>query len=316
MNSFVSTPPAWQATASDQSTSTGGELQTFQIPTREPVRSATRDACLVFIYPTGPRMGTRYPLANGPVAIGRGPHCTIQDENPSVSREHALIIRDEEGEYRVSDLGSTNGTFVNNATSQGGVLRDGDYLRVGNCLYRFLSGGNIEAEYHEEIYRLTVLDGLTQVHNRRYLNDFIEREVVRAARHNRPLALVLVDIDHFKMVNDKLGHLAGDLVLRELCARIRPMVGPDELLARYGGEEFAIVLPEATAPAARATAERIRHAVASRPFVIGDQSYSLTVSLGVAVTSGTHSAVADLFRLADNNLYQAKANGRNRVVIS
>ena len=76
------------------------------------------------------------------------------------------------------------------------------------------------------------------------------------------------------------------------------------------------MLPEATAPAARATAERIRHAVASRPFVIGDQSYSLTVSLGVAVTSGTHSAVADLFRLADNNLYQAKANGRNRVVIS
>ena len=118
--------------------------------------------------------------------------------------------------------GSTNGTFVNNATSQGGVLRDGDYLRVGNCLYRFLSGGNIEAEYHEEIYRLTVLDGLTQVHNRRYLNDFIEREVVRAAHHNRPLALVLVDIDHFKMVNDKLGHLAGDLVLRELCAAFDP----------------------------------------------------------------------------------------------
>ena len=166
------------------------------------------------------------------------------------------------------------------------------------------------------VHRLTVLDGLTNIYNRRYLNEFLEREVARAIRHDRPLSLVLVDIDHFKTVNDRMGQLAGDLTLRELCARMQPLVGPDELLARYGGEEFALVLPEATAATARATAERVRKSIATQPFTLDDRSYRLTVSAGVAVTSGAHSTVADLLRTADGNLQQAKLAGRNRVVVS
>jgi diguanylate cyclase (GGDEF)-like protein len=217
----------------------------------------------------------------------------------------------------VTDLGSANGTFVNNRQEQGGLLRDGDYLRIGNCLYRFLAGGNVEADYHEEIYRLTILDALTQVHNRRYLIEFLEREVIRAVRHTRPLALILLDIDYFKSLNDRLGHLAGDMALRELCDRMRPTLGPDELLARYGGEEFALVLPESSTTQALRAAERIRRLVAERPFMFERTAYGLTISAGVAATQGgAQASVAELLQSADTNLLQAKLRGRNCVFSS
>ena len=233
------------------------------------------------------------------------------------SRNHARIAREDDGSYTVFDLGSTNGTFVNNTSRRESPLRDGDTLRVGDCIYRFLAGGNIEAEYHEEIYRLTIQDGLTQVHNRRYLTEYLDREVTRAVRHERCLAVILVDIDHFKAVNDTRGHLAGDMALRELCARLRTVVRKDELLARYGGEEFAIVLPEADVTTARETAERIRLLVEHQPFVFNETRYPLTVSAGVAVIpKGESPSVAALLKQADTNLYRAKQSGRNRVVTS
>src|SRR5262249_43190695 len=148
------------------------------------------------------------------------------------------------GGVTVADLGSTNGTFLNDALVARAPLKDGDYLRVGNCIYRFLAGGNVEADYHEEIYRLTITDGLTQTHNKRYLLEFLDRELARSQRHTRPLSLVLFDIDRFKAINDELGHLAGDHVLRELAACVKAAVRREELFARYGGEEFAVVLPE------------------------------------------------------------------------
>src|SRR5262245_10259005 len=164
--------------------------------------AANREACLVHIYPTGPNMGCRYPLGDRPLLLGRGDDCDITLNDHSVSRRHARIEPTPEG-YAVRDQQSTNGTFVNDRQLDGPcLLQDGDYLRVGNCIYRYLSGGNIEAEYHEEIHRLTILDGLTHVHNQRYLNEFLEREVVRSQRHSRPLAVVMFDIDRFKAIND------------------------------------------------------------------------------------------------------------------
>src|SRR5262245_7709420 len=248
-------------------------VQTLRTANAEPTRTANRAAYLVYIYPTGPNMGTRYALGSEAVLIGRQEDCAIRNTDTSVSRYHAKIARSEDGEYIVTDLGSTNGTFVNNHQEQSGVLRDGDYLRIGNCIYRFLGGGNLEAEYHEEIYRLTVIDGLTQVHNRRYLNEFLDREMARSSRHNRPLALIMLDIDHFKSINDEFGHLVGDLTLRELCARVRTVVRADELLARYGGEEFAVVLPEADLVQAREVAERIREVMAQQPFAFNGVTY-------------------------------------------
>jgi two-component system, cell cycle response regulator len=159
-----------------------------------PIVSTRRDACVVHIYPTGPGMGTRYALADTPVILGRGNDCDIRINDHSVSRRHARIQPGADGYYAV-DLQSTNGTFVNDVPASICKLNDGDYLRVGNCIYRFLDGGNVETEYHEEIYRLTIIDALTETHNKRYLLEFLDRELSRSARYSRPLALIMFDLD-------------------------------------------------------------------------------------------------------------------------
>ena len=276
--------------------------------------TATREACLVHIYPSGPTMGCRYPLSDRLLTIGRGDDCDVRLTDHSVSRKHALIEPSTEG-YFVSDQHSTNGTFVNDKQLDNPwLLQDGDYLRVGNCLYRYLAGGNIEAEYHEEIYRLTILDGLTQIHNGRYLNEFLEREVIRSQRHARPLSLLALDIDKFKSLNDSQGHLCGDFVLRELAHVIRASVRQEDLFARCGGEEFVIVLVETTTEGAVQVAERVRQAVASHHFRFESTHLSLTISIGVSTTLGDASVGATALRkVADEKLYEAKRTGRNKV---
>jgi diguanylate cyclase (GGDEF)-like protein len=262
-------------------------------------------------------MGIRHVLGEKPVIIGRGDDCDIRILDNSVSRRHARIEQLKEGFY-VLDMQSTNGTFVNDFASKDGnpiLLKDGDYLRAGNCIYRFLAGGNVEAEYHEEIYRLTIIDALTQIYNQRYLIDFLEREVLRTSRHGRPLSVVMFDIDHFKKINDDMGHLVGDYTLRELSACVRRMVRREDLFARYGGEEFTLVLVETNRGQALEAAERVRLAVENHPFRFDNQSFNLTISLGVAEcpTDGSASPV-ELIKKADESLYEAKRTGRNRVV--
>jgi diguanylate cyclase (GGDEF)-like protein len=258
-------------------------------------------------------MGSRYPLGDVPLVIGRGNDSDIRINDNSVSRRHARIQPGTDGFYAI-DLQSTNGTFVNNTPASMYKLNDGDYLRVGNCIYRFLAGGNVEADYHEEIYRLTIIDGLTEIHNKRYLLEFLDRELARSERYRRPLAILLFDIDHFKGVNDQMGHLGGDFTLRELALRVKSGIRKEELFARYGGEEFAVVLPETTREGAIQIAERIRTLVEAEPFVYEKHNYSLTISIGVATTDGEEPLTpAELLRRADERLYQAKRDGRNRV---
>src|SRR5438105_5429077 len=209
------------------------------------VSATRRDACVVHIYPTGPGMGTRYILGDNPVVLGRGNDCDIRINDHSVSRRHARIQPAADGYYAVA-LQSTNGTYVNDVPASMCKLNDGDYLRVGNCIYRFLTGGNVEAEYHEEIYRLTIIDALTDIHNKRYFLEFLDRDLARSSRYDRPLSLVMIDIDRFRAINEELGHLGGDFTLRELSARIKGSIRKEELFARYGGEEFGVLLPETT----------------------------------------------------------------------
>jgi two-component system cell cycle response regulator len=193
-------------------------------------------------------------------------------------------------------------------------LHDGDYLRVGNCIYRYLAGGNIEAEYHEEIYRLTIQDGLTRVHNQRALTEYLDREVARSQRHHRPLSVLMFDIDNFKSINDTHGHLCGDFVLRELAECVNVTVRKEDLFARSGGEEFALVLVETEREEALKAGERVRSLVEAHSFRFETTPIRLTISVGVATTTGeTEITPAALLKAADNNLYQAKRSGRNRV---
>ena len=261
-------------------------------------------------------MGTRHVLTDRPIIIGRGEDCDIRILDNSVSRRHARIEHMPEG-FFVLDMQSTNGTFINDTASKNGnpiLLHDGDYLRVGNCIFRFLAGGNVESEYHEEIYRLTIIDALTQIFNQRYLMDFLDREVLRTSRHGRPLSVVMLDIDHFKKINDEMGHLVGDYTLRELAAVIRKLVRREDLFARYGGEEFTLVLVETNFTQAMEAAERVRVAVEKHVFKFEEQTFRMTISLGVAECASDGSATnIELIRKADEKLYEAKKAGRNRV---
>jgi diguanylate cyclase (GGDEF)-like protein len=288
--------------------------ETWVTPPHRPL-TTSRNACLVHIYPTGSGIGHRYPICDEPLVIGRGDDCNVRIQDHSVSRKHARIEPTPHGVY-VTDLVSTNGTFINDLAIEGTVLiHDGDYLRIGNCIYRFLAGGNVEAEYHEEIYRLIIIDALTQIHNQRYMIEFLDRELIRSARHGRPLAFLLFDLDLFKNINDQMGHLAGDFTLRELAACIRTTVRREDLFARYGGEEFAVVLVETPPKEALEVAERIRQTVEKQAFTFDDNTFHVTISMGVACTTGDESLTTkDMIQIADQRMYEAKRAGRNRVV--
>jgi diguanylate cyclase (GGDEF)-like protein len=280
----------------------------------KPAPQGLRNACLVHIYPTGTELGARYMLEKEPVVLGRDDNCDVSVNDDSVSRRHACITPSPQG-HVVMDLQSTNGTFVNDVRVTQQLLKDGDYLRIGNGIYRYLAGGNIEAEYHEEIYRLTIVDALTDIHNKRYFLDFLGRHLSLATRYARPIALAMFDIDHFKSVNDQLGHLCGDATLRELASRVKKAVRKDDLFARYGGEEFAIVMPETVRKDALQVGEQLRRLVERHPFEYVGHQYKVTISLGVAASSGEEwLAASELIRQADDHLYQAKRQGRNRVV--
>lgn len=272
------------------------------------------NACLVQIYPTETGVGSCYILGDVPLNIGREPDADIRINDTSVSRRHARVVPDSDG-YAVQDLQSTNGTFVNDVRVSVQKLRAGDYLHIGTTIFRYLAGGTVEAAYHEEIYRLTIIDGLTGVHNKRYFLEYMERELIRAAHHNRPLTLAMLDIDHFKSINDDLGHLAGDFALRELAKGVKETIRKEDLLARYGGEEFAVVMPETELEKGAEAAERIRQRVEQGSHHYEDHPFKLTVSLGIVTTVGDEAmTVTELVRLADEKLYEAKRSGRNRVV--
>ena len=270
------------------------------------------DGVLVVLY--GPNLGRRYPLGPDEVILGRGADVHIVLDADSVSRRHARIRLSESG-FVLDDLGSTNGSYVNDRRVERALLKDGDIIRIGVTILKFLSGSNVEAAYHEEIYRLTILDALTSVHNKRFFLEFLEREISRSQRHATTLALVLFDVDHFKHVNDTYGHMAGDAALKEICRRLRPRIRREDLLARYGGEEFACVLPDTTRSGAAIFAEALRILVERDPVVHQGTRIPVTISLGVAVHSIDEPASTnDLIRRADEKLYQAKREGRNRAV--
>ncbi len=178
---------------------------------------ASGQACLVAFY--GGNIGKRFFLAHAEIIIGRSDSANIQVDQDSVSRQHAKITA-RSGRTWLHDLDSTNGTFVNDQAVADYELQDGDLIRIGQTIFKYLSGSNIESKYHEEIYRLTTIDGLTQAFNRRYLLESLERELHRVARYGHQLALTMCDIDHFKRINDTHGHLAGVYVLREPVASL------------------------------------------------------------------------------------------------
>jgi two-component system, cell cycle response regulator len=165
---------------------------------------------------------------------------------------------------------------------------------------------------HEETRRLSVTDALTGAGNFRHLSTTLAREVERATRFNRPLSVVMLDLDHFKTVNDTHGHVFGDAVLREFARRLQDCLREVDTVARYGGEEFTVVLPETGSDGAGAVAARIVQAIRSQPFTVGALSAEVTVSAGVASFPDHGRTASEILRAADSALYVAKSAGRDR----
>ena len=191
-------------------------------------------------------------------------------------------------------------------------MRDGDQLKIGQAILKFLEGGSVETSYHEEIYRLMTYDGLTGVHNKRYFHEILEREASRCKRYGRTLALAVFDVDRFKSINDNYGHIAGDAVLRQLASLVRVNIRREDIFARVGGEEFAIILPETEGSEAAAVSDKIRKLVETSEFTFDTVSIPVTISLGVTNLDPSDTAHS-LYAKADANLYRAKQTGRNRV---
>lgn len=284
-----------------------------QVVQAPPPDQGTGNDCVVVIYAAEQGLlGKRYVLDKSPIRIGRGADNQIVLEGDSVSRRHCHFDL-RHGQWCIVDDGSTNGTFLNEEQVKGaGVLSNGDRVKVGPTILKYLSGLDAEAKYHEEIYRMTIVDGLTQIHNKRYLFEALEKELIRARRYDRQLSLLIFDIDYFKNINDQYGHLAGDHVLRELARIVQERIRRDEVFARYGGEEFVIVLPETPLAGGVALAENLRGRVETHPFAFQGERIPVTISVGCAML-GEEKAAADLIQRADDKLYEAKRGGRNRV---
>lgn len=273
-----------------------------------------KECCLVQIYPADVVDGM-IRMDGSQVTVGRDAKNEIRIADYSVSRNHAELTRTAQG-FMLRDLGSTNGTFVNEQRIESRLLRGGERLRFGSYIFKFLSADCIETQYHATVYDAMTRDGLTRAFNKSYLLDALGYELARSRRCSRPVCLLMLDVDHFKEVNDTHGHLAGDEVLKELCLRLSTVTRNDDLVCRYGGEEFAIVLAETEMPDALDTAERCREAIRSCDFATSAGDLSVTVSVGVAQLPEDNEewTPESLLQAADVQLYRAKQSGRDRVM--
>lgn len=273
----------------------------------------------------GPLVGQRYTIEDREMTIGRAKTSDICVEQASVSRTHATIGKEERG-VAVRDQGSENGLFVNDKRVEGAFLGDGDLIKIGRSIFKFIEDSDVASSYHEEIYRLATIDGLTETFNKRFFWEMLEREVARSREHASPLSLVVLDLDHFRRCNDTHGAQAGDRVLRHVAAIVRDQVrdrvadqggedaGSEGVVARVGGEEFAVLLPGVNLDTASGIAEALRSKVSGQPLILDGDMITMAISLGVACWEETMAAPDELTARADARLAAAKQGGRNRVV--
>lgn len=250
-------------------------------------------------------------IGKSPLVVGREQTSDLVVSERAVSRHHARFEKSEAG-FLVTDLGSTNGTWVNGERVTNAKLNSGDRIRIGGRIFKFIATDQLEAQYHEAVYSMMTKDSLTQAWNKRYLMDILSRELKRRERTERPLSLLILDLDYFKKVNDTHGHLVGDDLLRQSAARFKDAIREEDIFARFGGEEFCIVLSETEIEQARACAQRCLESISEAPFETDAGEINCTVSIGVAEAQGKDMTPKELIKLADDNLYKAKKQGRNQ----
>jgi diguanylate cyclase (GGDEF)-like protein len=287
------------------------------VPTFERPKNAPAGASAYLVVIAGPSFGEMYKLKTDRAVLGRGNSTDVRIVDDGISREHAALQR-EGGKVVLVDLGSTNGTLCNGLRlpKQGRVdLTDGDKISIGaSTILKFTFQDQIDEHYQKQLFESALRDGLTNVFNRRYFLDRLNGELRFAVRHSKPVALLFVDIDHFKKINDTYGHQAGDHVLASVARTMMTTVRAEDVLARYGGEEFAIICREIELAGAEALAKRLVASVSAKPIEYQGQQIPVTISVGAAVDHG-RSEAQGLIANADAAMYEAKRTGRNRVCV-
>jgi diguanylate cyclase (GGDEF)-like protein len=279
---------------------------------RQVMQIASEQQALLIVL-SDPCLGSRVILSEAPVEIGRGARGGLLIDSDSVSRRHARVEWSGNA-HKILDLGSTNGTFVNGSRVKAHELRDGDRLQIGKVLLKYLAGGNIEAAYHEEFQRLMRYDALTGIYNKRQFSESLRVAAQQARAGSAPLSLMVLDLDHFKRINDTHGHVVGDGVLCELSSVAREAMPGDVVFGRVGGEEFAVLWEGHDADDMLSLAEKVRRATEAHRFIFEGKRLPVSVSIGVAQHLVTDDAELDsLYDRADAKLYEAKASGRNCV---
>jgi diguanylate cyclase (GGDEF)-like protein len=285
---------------------------------RTPRGTLRRDrATLTFV--EGPTVGAVCTLQPGrSTVLGRGRRAEVRIPDDAVSRRHARVgwARDA---YVLEDLDSLTGTWVDGRRVRGRVrLEPGARVHLGpHVSFRFDLHDAREQEVLAGLHEAAMRDALTGAYTRRYLHERLEAELSYAARHGLALALVMLDLDHFKRINDVHGHLAGDEVLRAVAAELRQVLRPEDVLVRYGGEELCLLVRGLDEGEACRLTERVREAVRRLEIAWEGAVLRVTLSAGVAVTQQgvVPGPPDDLVRRADAAMYRAKHLGRDRTCL-
>ncbi len=276
--------------------------------------SRDRDRAYLIVL-AGSAVGEMYKISKNETTIGRGSQADIQVIDEGISRRHASIRLDGD-RVVVADLGSTNGTFLNGEKVTSQALSDGDKIQVGSTtILKFTFHDSLDENFQRQMYESALRDGLTKAFNKKYFLERLESEFAYALRHKSALSLVMFDIDHFKKINDTHGHLAGDQALVALSTLIATTIRKEDVFARYGGEEFAVICRGVDLAGAHQFGERIRSRVEALTLDYNGTAIRMTISVGVsAVADVGIREMLELVGIADDALYQAKRQGRNRVI--
>jgi two-component system, cell cycle response regulator len=271
----------------------------------------------VLVRMDGSAVGQVLALSKDTWTVGRLPESDIHLTSEGISRRHARLVKQGD-QFHLEDLASANGTFVGGVKVTQHALRDGDVIQFGpRAVFRYSVADAHEERMLRHLYEASVRDALTGAYNREYLNERLKTEVGYARRHKTILSLVLIDLDHFKAVNDTYGHQAGDAALVQLSAQLVHVLRAEDVFARYGGEEFAVTLRGIALDGAERVGQRLRHAVTASPVRYEDHVIHCTISAGAASLDDCPDPTPEqLIAVADRRLYIAKRTGRNRVVAS
>ncbi|MBN1232989.1 MAG: GGDEF domain-containing protein [Candidatus Coatesbacteria bacterium] len=275
------------------------------------LKNSYPDPLLIVI--SGVSLGQIFPLKEKRIIIGRKEGLDIVIKDESISREHAEILFNKNlPSFIIKDKGSKNGVVINGVRVKTGNLKDGDRITLGETTLKFIYQDQLDITYYRRIAELINTDPLTGLKNRYMLESILHGEIERSYRYKEQFIIMMIDIDNFKSVNDKYGHLTGDNVLVNLAELFNTQLRSSDSVFRYGGEEFLILLPQTQKEKGFLIADRIRSLTETLKV---DKLPGFTISIGVASFPEDAKTVEDLIDKADKALYKCKRTGKNKVLL-